>query len=386
MTQRGQSAAVRIDIVPSSARSVAAVRWRHLEQTSDGLGLTNSWAWLAAWLTYYGDRVPHCFVFGMKGNTDIGAALVTSGTIRIKWIAVPSVHLGTAGEPEAESTYVQRNRLLVSADQLDNFAAGLIKVIAQRPWSRFNLDGMVPAHASALVRAGRAIGLQWDVDPQPSPTFAFPLAAEHGHPDVISALGPNTRYSIRRSLRLLGPLTTEWAQTPDEAHDILRDLIGLHQQRWTRRGAPGAFARERKAQYHAALIDELVPRGELVAFRVKQNEKTVGALLSLVEDGYLLSYKCGFAEYPEDNRLKPGLITHALCMEESRQRGFVGYDFLTGDVPYKRQLANTERVVSWASADRGPRMQVIHGVRVLCRQPPIRSLLLRGEAVIQARR
>jgi len=377
---------VRIELVPSSARAVAAARWRHLEPACDGLGLTNSWAWVAPWLTHYGEQVPHAFAFGVKGNADIGAAVVTFSTIRIKWIGVPSVHLGTAGEPDAETTYVQRNQLLVNAAQLDDFAAALVAWIPQRPWSRFNLDGMVPTHAAALTRAGGARGLRWDVDPQSSPTFAFPLAAAHGHPDVISALGPNTRHSIRRSLRLLGPLTTEWAQTPEQAHDILRDLIGLHQQRWTHCGAPGAFARARVVQYHADLIDELLPRGELVAFRVKRGADTVGALLNFVEDGYALSYKSGFAQYPEDNRLKPGLVTHALCMEECRQRGFDGYDFLTGDVPYKRQLANTERVVSWACADRGPRMQVICGIRAVCRQPRIRALMLHGEAIIQSRR
>jgi CelD/BcsL family acetyltransferase involved in cellulose biosynthesis len=58
-------------------------------------------------------------------------------------------------------------------------------------------------------------------------------------------------------------------------------------------------------------------------------------------------YQSGFIEV-DDNRLKPGLSTHAACMQECMNRGFLAYNFLAGEARYKRELANSERMLKSA--------------------------------------
>ena len=71
--------------------------------------------------------------------------------------------------------------------------------------------------------------------------------------DVLATLRPSTRRKVRRGLRGLGAVETEWAESPAHALDILEELIALHQARWRRADLPGAFASARFAGFHRDL-------------------------------------------------------------------------------------------------------------------------------------
>jgi len=368
--ERPNNQAAAIELLPSSEQSEAVSRWRELERSMRNTGLTNSWPWIKTWLDHYGETVQHTFAFGKQGNQLIGAALITKATRSIRGLPITSVHLGTAGEPRKETTRVEYNRLLVASENLDAFATGLIQTLQQQfRWSELRLDGFVPQHAVALIRAGANAGLHFRIDERKSPAFDFQKAADEGYQDVISALGNNTRYSIRRSLRLFesnfGQRSIEWAETPEQAKDILRELIHLHQKRWERVGIPGAFQSDRVRRYHEGLIDvlSLWPQGSVIVFRVEQGETTIGCLFNFVDEGgHVLSYKSGLPLF-EDNRLKPGLVAHAVCMAECKRRGLLKYDFLAGEALYKEQLSNTESDLTWITAQRGPRILLIDKAR-----------------------
>jgi Acetyltransferase (GNAT) domain len=360
-----------IEIIPFSAQIAAAKRWQDLEQSIGNTGLTNSWFWIKTWLDNYSDTVQPAFAFGMLDEQPIGAALITKATHRVRGVPIPAVHLGTAGEPKKESAFVECNRLLVAPEHLDVFATALLQTLRQRfHWSELRLDGFVPKHADALMRSGANVGLPFRTkEEERSPAFDFEKAQDEGYQDVISALGSNTRYNIRRSIRLFdssfGRQKIEWAETREQAKDIVRELIELHEKRWQRVNAPGAFQTERVKRYHEDLIDALSlwPQGSLIIFRLKHGETTIGCLFNFIDqDGHILSYKSGFPLF-EDNRLKPGLVTHVICMQECQRRGFaeaecskarlLKYDFLTGESLYKEQLSNTASTLTWATAERG---------------------------------
>lgn len=391
--ERQNNQAAIIECLPSSEQVEAASRWQDLEQSIRNTGLTNSWPWVKTWVDNYGDIVQPTFAFGKQDNQTIGAALITKAPYRIRDKPLPGVsvvHLGTAGEPNKELTRVEYNRLLVTPENLDAFAIGLIRTLQQQfRWSALRLNGFVPEHADALIRACANAGLQFRVEERKSPMFDFQKAADEGYQDVISALGKSTRSNIRRSLRLFdsnfGQRRIEWAETPEQARDILRELIHLHQKRWKRIGKPGNFQTDRVRRYHEDLLDALSlwPQGSLIVFRVKQGETTIGCLFHFVESGHIMFYKSGLPLF-EDNRLKPGLVTHALCMqeckrrglleeekyrqcglseEECRKRGLLKYDFLEGEALYKEQLSNTKNDLIWATAQRGSRMWLIDKAR-----------------------
>jgi CelD/BcsL family acetyltransferase involved in cellulose biosynthesis len=382
-----------IELVPFSEQIAAASRWQDLERSIGNTGLTNSWSWIKTWLDNYSDTVQPTFAFGKLDGQPIGAALITKATRKIGGIPIPSVYLGTAGEPEKEATRIECNQLLVVPEHLDAFAMALIHTLRQQfRWSQLRLDGFVPKHADALMRSGANVGLQFRAKERKSSAFDFQEAKDEGYQDIISALGSNTRYNIRRSIRLFdsnfGQQKTEWAETREQAKDILLELIELHQKRWQRVKTPGAFQTDRVKRYHEDLIDTLSlwPQGSLIVFRLKHGETTIGCLFNFIdEDGHVLLYKSGFPVF-NDNRLKPGLVTHIVCMEECKRRSILEeenlknigiaeeecnksrllkYDFLAGENLYKEQLSNTASNLTWATAGRGLRPWLIDKARPL---------------------
>src|ERR1700730_16363439 len=146
---RQNNQAAVIELLAASEQMEAAGKWQDLEQSIRNTGLTNSWLWIKTWLDNYGEIVQPTFALGKLDNQHIGAALITQATHRVRGIPIPSVALGTA-----IASYVEYNRLLVTPENLDAFAMGLIPTLQQQyRWSELRLDGFVPEHADALIRA-----------------------------------------------------------------------------------------------------------------------------------------------------------------------------------------------------------------------------------------
>jgi CelD/BcsL family acetyltransferase involved in cellulose biosynthesis len=351
-----------IRVLPASERRAAAEAWRELQQRLDGAGLFCSWTWTATWLEHFGDEVPHHFLLARRGETLVGAVLLCEGVARRRGgIPVRTLHFGTAGEREGHSVFVQYNRLLVDPADRAELAQALIGLVRRRPrWDELHLDGFAQEDADALI------GAEPRMEARRSPSPAMDLdEARAGAGDVLGSLRSSVRWRIRRSLRALGPVQTDWAEDVDEARDILEELVGLHQARWTAAGDTGVFASPRFAAFHRALVPRLLPRGEAVLFRARTAERTVGCLYGHVDGGRMLQYQSGLASF-DDNRLKPGLVVHALCMQECLERGLREYDLLAGGTRYKRELATVERELVWGHvAARRPRAMLVHGVRQL---------------------
>jgi hypothetical protein len=74
-------------------------------------------------------------------------------------------------------------------------------------------------------------------------------------------------------------------------------------------------------------------------------------LYNFVHDGRILNYQSGFL-YEGDARLKPGLVSHVLSIEDSVARGERCYDFLAGPAGHKPHLANAEHAMKWIAIGR----------------------------------
>ncbi len=371
-------APVLVELLPYSEQEEAARRWQELEQRTNNMGLTNSWVWTKTWLEYHGDIVQPVFAFGRSGGQIIGASLVVTAIYKRKSmpiLPIKRIHIGTG-------KYAKYNRLLVAPGYADSFALALIKTVQRKlRWSELHIDGFVPEDADTLLQAGKKAGLLFQVEDNKAPAFDFQKATADGHQDVISALGKNTRYNLRRSMRLFqdlhGKQTLEWAETPEQAKAILQELIELNQKRWTGLQRSGAFDKPHLRAYYVGLIDalKLWPQGSVIVCRVKAGATTLGCVFHYVENGHLMFTKSGVNQF-DDAKLKPGLVTHLVCMEECKQRslteeqrgnrGIVKYDFLTGEgsTQYKDSLSNVEGSLISATVERGLLMWLMEKARI----------------------
>jgi hypothetical protein len=341
--------ALTVRLAPASEKPWVAILWQALERTLGHPGVACGWTWTRTWIEHFGDLVPHWFAVAEEDGMVRGLALVTQGVRqKVGPVPVKTVHLGTAGEPVENGICVEYNRLLVGQRHRADFARGIFAAVRTSglKWEEFLLDGFVPDDAAPFLAEDDS----FFVRREPCPTSDLAAIRASGG-DVIASLGKSTRASVRRGIRGFGNVATEWCDTAERAAEILDELVDLHQRRWRGAGKPGAFAGERFRAFHRSLIPRLLAEKSAYLFRVTSDLGTVGCLYGFIENGRVLFYQSGFGQFA-DNKLSPGLVSHALCMQACLDRGLQEYDFLMGDTRYKRELSNTERELIWAVASR----------------------------------
>jgi len=360
---------LRLTLVDAGRRDDAAAAWNDLEQAARP-GLAVTWDWTGTWLEHYGDVVPHSFAIAWRHGRPRGAALITRGVARRRGrIPLRTLHLGTSGEAPGDGVFVEYNRLLAAPGDHAAFASALLAHLRTRTsWDELALDGFAPDDAQVLLRADPSLVPRREV------VHAVDLAAAAtaGDGDVVRGLAAGVQRRLRRGVRGLADPQTEWATDADHALDVLAELSWLHTRRWNAAGQRGAFTSPRFAAFHRALVPRLVARDTAILFRLRDRGRTLACLYCLVDRGRVLSYQSGVAQL-SDNKVRPGLLAHALCMRACHERGLAEYDFLAGDGRYKRELATVTRELVWVAARRRTARTLLSGA--LCRG---KALALRG--------
>ena len=294
------------------------------------------------------------------GDEVVGlGVLVPRRAVRHGVVRARTLHLHETGRADCDQVTIEYNGLLVDRRAPAAIARACLAALAPRAdlWDELRLGALAPGWADWAGAAGPA-PWAWKT----SPCRWVDLTALGGG-DYLAGLSANTRQQVRRAARRYGTVRVEPAATPAAAAAVWRELADLHQSGWQARGHPGAFANPRFAAFHERLIAERLPAGEIQLLRVRGDRGTVGCLYNFVYAGRVLSYQSGFAFAP-DNRLKPGLVSHAAAIEHNRAAGHRAYDFLCGDAQYKRSLASARTDLTWVILQR-PRLAFAleHGLR-----------------------
>jgi hypothetical protein len=333
-------------MLSATQRAEAESIWIELETRISDAGIACSWDWTGTWLDHYGEVVPHRFALAESDGVPCGIALITQPEpASLGRLRPPTIALGTTGEPTGSSVFVERNQLLVSSEGRPAFAMDLMSELERdRHWQRLRFDGMTLMDARLLLE-GR-VRVSWHTEECP---VADLRASDQD--DVLAGLPTSKRQRVRRALRHLGELETQWAQSLAEANSMLDELIDLHTARWQADAKPGAFASPRFTAFHRQLIARLLPTGRAALFRIRREGETIGCLYGLIENGRLLFYQGGLRRF-EDNRMRVGIAAHALFMQACRDRGLSEYDFLAPAARYKSDLTTTSEKLVWAELER----------------------------------
>lgn len=334
-------------VVTSDCVHAALATWRELECRLGSNGVACSATWTDSWIRAYGDLIPYSFFVAESNGIARGICLLTEGVGQKSGpVIIKTRHLGTAGEPMPGSVCVEYNRILVEPSFQQQFISLIVDQLnADRGWEAVRLDGF----SEAELQPWLSHFPQAEVRKRESRYFDLRAARAAGT-TVIDGLGRSTRSNLRRRLKQYGTLQCEWAETLEQAEEILQELILLHQARWQAVGQPGAFASERFRSFQLDCGLKLFLEQKGVLYRVRHEGETVGCLLLLADQNRLLDYLSGFADF--DVKPSPGLTTHYLCMEEALQRGYDAYDFLVGDKRHKENLSNAINQLCWLNNQR----------------------------------
>lgn len=360
-------------IVPFSANlwTQIAADWSTLLEQRRDASVFLSGPWIKTWLAAFGDQLrPEALIWRNEQGECVAACLLTIRRERRGPFTVRRGYLNATGEHQLAS---EHNLLLCSDHYEERVHADLVRHLRRRADSLM-LSGFRSSAVDAVRRAWPTGGSNEGFTSDDRYVSLDKLRAEAK--PYLAALSRNTREKIRRSIRLyeeeFGPIAMDVARTSAEALQTFTELRSLHDARWHAQGLTGAFATPESKQFHESLISEHVTApGDAREFsvnliRIRYGSAVIGVLYNLVYRGAVSFYQSGF-HYTEDNRLKPGLVAHALTIQRYVDEGASEYDFLAGEpetAQYKTSLGTEHRPLLWLEwGVPNPKMWLINRLR-----------------------
>jgi CelD/BcsL family acetyltransferase involved in cellulose biosynthesis len=331
--------------------SVAALEpvWTELEKRSDA-SFFLSWNWIGTWLEMTQAR-PLVVTVGEPGRMMAMALIQDRSGRRLGVFPARFGALHETGDAAQDSIYIEYNGVLAARNVSATVLGHMLMVLLDQGLDEIRLS------AVASWAVNHAAGTPWVVTTRKaSRCYAVDLVAVRSGPSAsyIDTLSANTRHQIRRSERLYaarGLVSLTAAASLTQAKEFFAGLKALHQQAWTQRGQPGAFANPFFERFHDRLIERLWPQGGVELVKIAAGAHVVGYLYNFRHRGAVLNYQSGFA--PEtDNKLKPGLLSHALCIERHLAGGARRYDLMAGEARYKQNLASPHEELVWLTLQR----------------------------------
>ncbi len=357
----GVDAAMRVtietpDLSPARIRALAH-DWRDLERRSS-CSFFQSWSWIGCRV---GERfdAPRLVRATANGAT-VGLALFNRHKLRLaRGVALDALWLHQTGDPAEDSVFVEHNGPLV-ADSEPGAARAMLRT-ALRECGLVILNGI----GDPVRQAARGLGVRHERECRDAPYASL-------QPDGAAAwqarLGGSTRAQLGRSRRRIeahGPVSWHRAQDEAEADAFLDGLAALHQRSWTGRGCPGAFAEPAFRRFHAGLIQHALPRGEVALWRLASGGVPLAYLYNFHWQDTVLAYQSGIDTGVPGT--SPGLVAHARAVADAASSGAARYDFLGGDVRYKRSLGDEAVTLHWIelASLRHARGWLVLGLRIL---------------------
>ncbi len=318
-------------------------KWNDLQARAD-YSFFQSWCWIEAWLhATPGEAHSLLLELTHEGKT-VGLAVLGHNTLhRHNVFSAQALLVSESGIPSCDALTVEHSGLLVERGlEVETIERSLrFLKAANVAWDELYVSGVERPRAKAYMDAAREVdGLEPLVRFERPYFFVDLDELRTAGRTYLSTLSSNTRYQIRRSMRLYqacGPLRLRVAQSAEEARAMFLDMRKLHQHSWSRRGYPGAFLSTFANTFHERLVEKGHPRGEIQLVEVSAGEKPFGYLYNFILDGMVSNYQSAFL-YEDDAKLKPGLVSHCLAIDHNLALGHKAYDLLMGDQRFKRSL------------------------------------------------
>lgn len=351
---------LKTEITAVTDRSALRDRWTALEARSN-CAFFLSWQWIGTWLESL-DAAPLLLSVTAQDGRDIGLGLfVQAVETRQKVLRVRQLRLHDTGIRSRDAVTIEFNTLLTETG-MESAAWQSALTALHDPgaprWDELIVSGATDETAQILGTQGLGLHRRAATTSAHVDLAGLRVNGVNDRDGYIASLGKNTRSQIRRAVRLYeehGPLTL----TPCTDIDAFFLELGEHHEaKWREAGIDGATANADYMTFHRAMIGTALPRGGVEMLRASAGDYAFGWLYNFVHRGAVLFYLSGFRA-EQDNRLKPGLVTHALAVERHLQAGAHVYDFMGGTNRYKSSLGQPgPDIVSLALQKRVPKLML----------------------------
>ncbi len=325
--------------------------WRDLEGRASPTVFL-SWQWLGHWLAVYEPQAQVLEV--TQGDRVVGLGIVVQTEERRHGVLRSNcLRLHQTGHRQQDQIWIEYNGFLAEQGMEASVAAACLQHLCNDmpEWDEFivgAIDAEEARHYAELT--GLFAHLRWE-----APCYGVDLdALRRSGQHYLDTLTRNTRYQINRSHRLYEAWGAVELVRPDSAEEAVAifDSIGpLHLNRWGAGPDQSGYANPDFVRFHRSLIQDQWASGGVDLISVKAGDDMIASFYNLLYDQKVYFYLGGMKTEP-DNRYKPGLLGHSLCIEDYRHHGFHYYDFMGGDERYKTQLGSLHKQLVQVSLQR----------------------------------
>ena len=312
--------------------------WKTLEKRAQ-TSVFLSWQWIGVWLSVYQP------IFRVLRITDrgklVGLGLVTESSERRHGVLVSRcLRLHQTGRSSEDQICIEYNGFLAEKGQEAGVAKAGIEHLKQSrvAWDEFVIDAVEADYAQELAQASALVShIRWE-----SPSYGVDLSSlRSGDQAYLDTLSRNTRHQIRRTQRLyeeLGSVVLQRPKTVEEAMFTFNSITPFHFARWGSGQGESSFTNPEFTRFHRQYVRTHWEQGGADLIELKAGGETIAIFYNLVYRNRVYFYLAGIKAQKE-NKLKPGLLGHSLCIQDYIDRGFNYYDFMGGQDRYKSQLA-----------------------------------------------
>jgi hypothetical protein len=325
--------------------------WRDLEDRSDS-GFMLSWSWIGVWIKSQLNGLDPYVLKVTEKEKVVGLAVFVVKDIKItRGVHAKCLHFHCTGDLDQDKVCIEYNNVLFEKGFGERGTQSIINFLLEEKnfpknvsgWEFLNF-GMIAE--DDLRNFSHKNLLNWNASE--TSTYGVDLTefkvSDEGY---LKHLSKNTRYQIRRSLRLYeerGPLEVNVAQSIDEALSFFRDAGEYHKLRWEGDDDDGDYIGVEFSKFHETLIKEGFPRKEIDLIKITAGETCIGFLYNFIHKDVVYFYQCAFS-YEDDKRLKPGLVSHYLGINKYICDGKKYYDFMAGHSQYKNSLSEKREIM-----------------------------------------
>jgi hypothetical protein len=294
-----------------------------------------TWTWISCWIKTY---MPKIIVVRACWQGEVVAIGLLTQSIerRNGFIRSRQYRLHQVGDQSHDQIWIEYNDF-ITIDEHTNASINACLLALQTTLDKWDeiLISMITASRAKKIQADIRNG--HIISRIPTYVTEFENIANGG--DYVSSLKSNTRYQINRSIRLYeeryGKLGLNSASTTEEALYLFHAAGKFHIKRWVDSG----YKNPDFIQFHENLIKKSFNNNEIDIINITSGTTIIGILYFHLVNKDVFFYLQGL-RYEEDNKLKPGLVSHALTTQYYLDKGMRRYDYMGGESQYKCQLAS----------------------------------------------
>lgn len=310
--------------------------WLSVQRNQKNLPFFLTWSWISCWIKTY---APEIVVVSAKwSNKTVAIGLFTcSVDYRHGFISSRQYRLHQMGDPLLDQIWMEYNDFIC----IDKYRVSAVNACfralqkSENDWDEIVLSMISASRAGNIQKAisGSHVLLT-------NPCYAKNLENIKGeNPQYLATLNSNTRYQIRRSIRLYqklhGEIKYRFAQNIEEALALFHEAGDYHVLRWEDSG----FKNKQFISFHENLIKKSIDNNSVDLMKITSGDTTVAILYFHLVGRDVYFYLQGI-NYESNKKLKPGLVAHSLAAQYYLDKGMRKYDFMGGYSQYKCQLSN----------------------------------------------